>query len=111
MARRISKEKQEEIDGARESLLAWLPAGATVYALVTKVARDGMSRKIKLFTVQDGSIINLSYRAALVLGWRYTDDGIHVNGCGMDMCFHTVYSLSQVLYGATNGYDLKQRSL
>lgn len=38
--------------------------------------------------------------AATALGWAYDhkNEGVKVDGCGMDMAFHTVYSLSSVLF-------------
>lgn len=54
-----------------------------------------------------------SYRAAKVLGWPYSEKhgrgAIRVSGCGMDMCFHTVSTLSEIIHG--DGTALRYRSL
>lgn len=50
------------------------------------------------------------YKIAKLLGWSlHKDQGIRVSGCGMDMGFHLVYTLSSTLYG--DGNALKQRWL
>jgi hypothetical protein len=48
---------------------------------------------------------------ARAIGWKFDQvhGGVKVDGAGMDMGFHLVYTLSQVLYGAQEGYALKQR--
>lgn len=42
----------------------------------------------------------ISHNAAAVIGWTYDMDrgGIKVSGCGMDMGFHTVYTLGAMLW-------------
>ena len=49
------------------------------------------------------------YRSILEdLGYKLKDNGaIFVKGCGMDMGFHVIYSLSQTLFN--DGYAIKQR--
>lgn len=77
---------------------------------------SGMNRDISLFYVKDNQILNITYNAGLALGWRLVDRNgsraVRVGGCGMDMGFHLVYTLSSTLYksthGADTGYYLKQ---
>ena len=71
-----------------------------VYTIVTHVSRSGMSRRMRLFTVYAGNIWEITGRVARALGWRtHARTGeLIVDGCGMDMGFHTVYSLSHALY-------------
>ena len=91
----------------------------TVYTLVRHVSASGMSRDISLFVVRDGKIVDITYYAAHALEWRLVErDGrraIRVSGCGMDMGFHTVYTLASVLYrGAVEGdagYSLRHEWL
>ena len=79
-----------------------------VYVTVTSVSRSGMSRQMKVLVGNSttGNISNITRRVARVLGWRYSDRNgtVTVDGCGMDMGFHLVYSLSHALYG--DGYAL-----
>ena len=74
----------------------------TVYTVLRHVSQSGMSRDISLKTVEDGQIRDITYTVAIALGEKPKDKNgqrvIRVNGCGMDMGFHLVYSLSSVLY-------------
>lgn len=92
--------KSERLE-AVEELRKLLKPNDEIYTLVTHVSRTGMSRRIRLFIVRDGEIRSITGLAARALGWRLFrgyNDSIHVDGCGMDMCFHTVYSLGGVLF-------------
>jgi hypothetical protein len=69
-----------------------------------------MSRDISLFYVKDNQVINITYYSGLALGWRIVDRNggsraVRVGGCGMDMGFHLVYTLSRTLYKSTDGAD------
>ena len=44
----------------------------------------------------------ISHLVAKVRGSRLTDEGVIVNGCGMDMGFALVYNLSRTLYPQYN---------
>lgn len=112
------KYKKEEVEEAKKYLMDVLPVGGTCYTQVKSVAKSGMSRKMKFFAVEDGEIINVTWRVATVLGDSVQSDGtIRVSGCGMDMGFHMVYNLARTLYrdfktnGGDSGYALKQRWL
>ncbi len=79
----------------------------TIYAKVTKVSASGMSRRVQLFAIYKGKgITDITFWAAKALEWGYKagyNGGILVSGCGMDMMFHTVYSLSYAMgYGSLN---------
>jgi hypothetical protein len=84
----------------------------TVYTVLRHVSQSGMSRDISLFIVEDNRLRNITYTVAIALGEKPKDKNgqrvIRVNGCGMDMGFHLVYSLSSVLYGHEDraGYKL-----
>ena len=100
--------KQKAQAEAVATLKEWgLADGTTVYAKVNKVSRSGMFRRVALFIItKDWEPIDISYLSAKALDWGYKvgyDGGIAVSGCGMDMLFHTVYSLSYAMgYGALN---------
>ncbi len=89
-------------------LKEWFPKGSTAYTTAVHVARSGMSRHIKVFaTPKKGVIQNVSGYVADYLDWRYTNkEAVFVSGCGMDMGFHLIYTLSSVLYD--DGYAIKQ---
>jgi len=89
--------KQECIARLRE----WLRPGDTIHTVLRHCSRSGMFRRISLLKPEkDGRIINLDYSAATAMDYNLRDrqEGIPVSGCGMDMGFHLVYSLSQVLF-------------
>ena len=91
-----------------EQLRKLLPEGATVYTVLRSVAKSGMSRRIDLYTVVGGELRFLSGYVGEVLGYkRGKGDGLTVGGCGMDMGYHLVHSLSQAMFG--DGYKLEHR--
>ena len=58
--------------------------------------------------IKDNTPSYWSYYVSKILGYKLKDNGaIFVKGCGMDMGFHVVYSLSQTLFN--DGYAIKQR--
>lgn len=110
---------------ARANLLAWLQAAAeagTVYYLVRKVSKSGMSRVIELACVRNGDLDTLwpdgsgdpndteskeaietvggyydaLHIAARHIGFNFKDRAFRVNGVGMDMVFHAVDTLSYI---------------
>lgn len=130
------KEKELVHAQARIALLDLLPAGSTVYTILRDVSRSGMSRRISVVAMahsfmewdqqceeaRDGIVfgkdlkecypLNLTGPVSRALGLRYKtgfNDSLVVSGCGMDMGYHIVSSLSHVLYGKSD--SLKQRWL
>lgn len=105
-----TKEQQNE---SKERLLGWIKPGDTVYTICDHVSRSGMMRHIRLVVPligDDGKIhfIHPNHAAATLLEYSQAKGGngaLKVGGCGMDMGFHLVYSLSSKLFG--DGYALK----
>lgn len=89
-------ERKEEIAHLRKML----KPGSKVYCTVTHVSRSGMSRSIQLFVVRKGEICQITYSASRILGYPIdgTNGGIKIGGCGMDMGFALVYSLSSAMF-------------
>jgi len=87
-----------------------------IHTITRHVSSSGMTRDISLIYVKGGQLFNITYSAAEVLGWPLSEKSgnraIRVSGAGMDMGFHTVYTLSSVLYRGTiegdAGYKLNQ---
>jgi len=98
---KFSKQDRQQ---AIEELRKLLPPGTTVYTVLRHVARSGMSRDIDVYAFScDGGEAQphwLSHLVAKATGFAFTDrrDCLRVPGCGMDMGFHVVSSLSRVLY-------------
>jgi len=104
------------ITSAYRRLYRAFPRGAQVTTIVTHVSSSGMSRRFRVL----GAIVHpitgapevadYTLSVARVLGWKATDRGeLVVRGAGMDMGFHTVYTLASKLYG--DGYALNHRGL
>lgn len=94
-------ERTEREQHARTMLLKMLKPGDTVYTVLRHVSKSGMQRRIDCYTIgEDRRLQYLSgYMEALGLGKRgKKDQGLVVNGCGMDMGFHLVNSLSITLF-------------
>lgn len=98
---------------AVDTLRGMLAPGDTVRTIVRHVTRSGMSRDISAYVMSGGELVCIDWlikRTKLFPGSQ-THEGVRVGGCGMDMTFHLVYSLSRMLYphGApctgSNGYD------
>lgn len=76
-----------------------LKAGQTVYTSCDHVSSSGMSRRISIYIVHKGEIVNITRRVSVITGWCQSDKGgLIVGGCGMDMGFHTVYTLGRNLW-------------
>lgn len=99
-------ERLKKTDGKRlyreqaiQNLRNLLKPGDTVYTVLRHVSSSGMSRDIDLYIFRDNRPRYLTQWAATALDWPMSkNSGIRVGGCGMDMGFHLVYSLSSVLY-------------
>ncbi len=105
--------KTEEQKQAVEAIKKVLKPGDTVYCVIRRVSRSGMSRDIDFFALEindDGkpSLRFLSGYIAKILGLkRSSGDGLVIHGAGMDMGFHVVYELSGAL-GFDRGQELKR---
>lgn len=92
-------EKQEIIENSIKQLKSYLPEGAEVLTLCNRVSKSGMSRRIKVYTIKNNGLCNLTYLVSKVLGYSQNDEGLLVKGCGMNMGFHIVHSIEQNLFG------------
>lgn len=95
---------QQEQESARRYLLSILERQEkpTLYTSLKHVSSSGMSRDMKVLTALDGQILDVTwYVGRLGIGTIKERNGqrvIRVGGCGMDMGFHVVYSISSDLY-------------
>lgn len=95
------QERQEAIARLRKVL----KPGSTVHTILRHRARSGMFRVISLFITDtdykgktyirciDGDVCTILDRT-----YNRTHDGIPTGGCGMDMGYHLVYTLSRYLF-------------
>jgi hypothetical protein len=113
--------KSAERDLSKERLLEeYLTDTRTVYTVLRSVSASGMTRHISLLVAGidntgKPALFDITYHASKVLGDKLSERNGHrtikVNGCGMDMGFNLVYSLSSVLFAGQDraGYELSQR--
>ena len=94
-------DKQEAIGHLRK----YLSPGSRVYTALKSVSSSGMSRRIECYIpavinadTGELGIINISHYVARALDRNRSDTGILCQGCGMDMGFELVYSLSWELF-------------
>lgn len=95
---KVTEREREESAAILRTLY---PVGSTVPMRVEYVSRNGMRRHISVWHRSDkGTWSNASRMVAEVVGMPLNGrgDALVVDGCGMDMCFHLVYSLSRGLY-------------
>lgn len=114
-------QKERDRNESLETLRKLLQPGDTVYTILNHVSRSGMSRRISLCVGHGKEIQNITWDAARAMGdstkqgGKYVQDaGMVVPGCGMDMGFHIVYSLSRTLFpdgfGVTSIGGIRPRS-
>jgi hypothetical protein len=77
-----------------------LPVGSTAHTILRHVSRSGMSRRISVVVITPEGPHDVTWHVAQVSGYNLSRDheGLVVGGCGMDMGFAVVYSLSRTLY-------------
>jgi len=99
-----SKLSNDIIEGC---LLKYLKPNDTVYTILKSVSQSGMYRHIQVIAIKDNQPIDLTRWVAQYSEWPYKEktNGVGVSGCGMDMGFHLVYTLSYDLFD--DGYALK----
>lgn len=85
---------------AISALQEMLKPGATVYTNLRKVSASGMTRHISVHIATEGAIEDITWLVGRAIGEKRDLDtgGLKISGCGMDMGFQIVYSLSAVLY-------------
>ena len=121
--KQLSKRALQEIEQVESvERLRSLFAGDSkpvIHTITRHVSSSGMSRDISLIYATSAGLTNITYSAALALGWPLSEKSgnraVRVSGCGMDMGFHLVYTLSCVLYRdaieGDAGYHVQQQWL
>lgn len=101
----MTKKQQQERDEYRERLLTVIAPGDTVFTVIRHRSRSGMYRALDIYVMHDGRPFRITFWTAKAIGARYDDrhEALGISGCGMDMGFHVVYSLSRTLF--PDGYD------
>ena len=96
-------------DEALADLREIFPVGTEVRTILRHASRSGMTRAISVISP---GLRDVSYLVSRVTGFKMDPkhEGLKVGGCGMDMGYHVVYSLSRALYRDA-GYALRHRWL
>lgn len=95
-------DKNESVTRLRELL----SPGEELYTTVTHVSPSGMTRWIRVLLIRDNHPVDISWHVARALQRPVNTrnhEGVETGGCGMDMGFELVYSLSRRLY--PEGYE------
>jgi hypothetical protein len=108
--KRLTK-KEAARESARAELQGILTPGQTVYCILRHVSRSGMYRRISFYILRDAGpdypqaerhypyyLDRLILEAGIGDAPRGNGEGVGVSGCGMDMGFHVVYSLSRFTF-------------
>lgn len=92
-----TKEEQAE---SMEFLANLLKPGDKIHTILRHVSRSGMSRRISTIYIKDGSPADISPGVARVLElpYNYNQEGMRIDGFGMDMGFEIVYCLGRKLF-------------
>lgn len=118
MARRTKAAEAARLEAIAQ-LREWIKPGDTVYTVLDHVSASGMSRAIRVVVPMtytndgdpDSTRVDFRHpnwavgKALDLRHWKRNgreQDALVVGGCGMDMGFHLVNSLSYALYG--DGY-------
>ena len=94
-----AEEKRKEQAEAIDRLRKMLRPGDTVYTICKSVSRSGMFRRIQVLIGKGREVCDITWLVdRAVGGWSMKDGALGVSGCGMDMGFHVVYTLSRVVF-------------
>lgn len=76
---------------------------------ITSISQSGMSRTANFYYLsKNGYIYNLNYKIAKILGYKMTNKGVRIFGCGLDVIFNTLYNLN--LYALEYGIIKKSKN-
>lgn len=112
------KEAVQKVKTEKEEAIAWckknIKKGTRIYSVLNGVSSSGMTRHISFYMTMRAmttkrnaphEIVCLNYYIAKACEYKLDKDGaLVIGGCGMDMGYHVVTSLS---YALTDGkkYD------
>lgn len=110
----INKLSAYEMEDLRNNVWQYLTHGnKTIYVLTRSVSKSGLSRKVSVYVVNNGELLNLTYFVGSLLGLPLQDKNgywtVTLNGGGMDMHFKLAYDLGMVLFG--DGYALRKETI
>lgn len=93
-----AQEKLAEREKLIQDLREDLKPGMTIYTLLASRSASGMSKKIRLYYIENNRLWGLTHKAAKVLDRKMDDGCIIVKGAGFDAGYDLVYGLAHALY-------------
>lgn len=102
-------------DDAIKFLKTKIKKGSILYTQLNHVSSSGMTRHISVRQIKNNYPLNWDYQVSIAVGIPIAknrfggQNGLKIGGCGMDMGFHLIYTLSQKLFD--DGYAIKQKWL
>lgn len=102
------KEKRIQFDSYEKEIIKYLKKHRpTIYTILRHVSQSGMSRRIDVYFIRKNKPVYLTWLCQKFdIGKIGHEPGLVVGGCGMDMGFHVVYSLSHSLF--PKGFKLQK---
>jgi len=103
--------KEEAIKRLKEEI----KKGDTLWTQLNHISQSGMMRHISVRQIKNNYPLDWSRLVATALDWKEAKNrfggynGIKVGGCGMDIGFHLIYTLSRELFN--DGYAIKHNWL
>lgn len=105
----MKKATKADIAEATAELRETLKPGMTIHLILRHASKSGMMRRISPVLINNGDTSqgdvntrNLDYLVNVVINEKRFEgrdpDGVRMDGCGMDMGFSLVYSLSRSLF-------------
>lgn len=93
-------EKKTDRTEAIAELKALLKPGETIYTILKHVSASGMYRAIDVYVFRNNEPRRITWSVGKAIDETYSTkhEALGVNGCGMDMGYHVVYSLSRALW-------------
>ena len=81
-----------------------------VYTKLDHVSSSGMTRHISCYVVHKGELRNVTHLVGWITDYKRNKktDGLVIGGCGMDMGFHLIYTLSRIMY--PKGFKSSERN-
>lgn len=95
--------KRTDKDESLEFLQKVLKPDMTVHVIIRHVSKSGMQRVMDVFYIKNNNLYCITHHVANVLEKNISKKyhGVVINGCGMDMAWHLVYTLSAVIFRGT----------
>lgn len=121
---KLTKSQGQEAykEQAAAKLRTYFKPGDTAHTMLLHVSSNGMSRHIAVMAAEETKThngkkkqlapVNVSHLVADLLGYKLNKggNGLVVGGCGMDMGFHVVYSMSSRMFPNGTRYPHSKRN-